>query len=136
MQNIIPLAENPLISLDEDENQGSLLLVGDAKQSIYRWRGGKAEQFINLCNKISPFSINPEVTNLPNNFRSLPQVVNFNNALFKHIAQYFKVEDYESLYEKSPQEKIKKDKGYVNLKFFDLKNKEEENCKGRIQLLE
>ncbi len=126
-QNIIPLAENPLISLDEDENQGSLLLVGDAKQSIYRWRGGKAEQFINLCNKISPFSINPEVTNLPNNFRSLPQVVNFNNALFKHIAQYFKVEDYESLYEKSPQEKIKKDKGYVNLKFFDLKNKEEEN---------
>lgn len=109
-QNIIPLAENPLISLDEDENQGSLLLVGDAKQSIYRWRGGKAEQFINLCNKISPFSINPEVTNLPNNFRSLPQVVNFNNALFKHIAQYFKVEDYESLYEKSPQEKIKKTK--------------------------
>ena len=27
---------------------GSVMLVGDAKQAIYRWRGGKAEQFINL----------------------------------------------------------------------------------------
>jgi ATP-dependent exoDNAse (exonuclease V) beta subunit len=126
-QNLIPLAENPLVSLDEDRKQGSLLLVGDAKQSIYRWRGGKAEQFIDLYNKKSPFSITPEVSNLPNNFRSLPQVVQFNNALFKHIAQYFKVEDYQNLYEKSPQDIVKKEKGYVNLKFFDLKNKEEEH---------
>ena len=27
------------------------MLVGDAKQAIYRWRGGKAEQFIDLFNK-------------------------------------------------------------------------------------
>jgi ATP-dependent exoDNAse (exonuclease V) beta subunit len=26
----------------------TLMIVGDPKQSIYRWRGGKAEQFIEL----------------------------------------------------------------------------------------
>jgi ATP-dependent exoDNAse (exonuclease V) beta subunit len=33
------------------------MIVGDPKQSIYRWRGGKAEQFIELSK--NPFS-NPD----------------------------------------------------------------------------
>ncbi len=39
--------------LQENElgESGKLLLVGDAKQSIYRWRGGKAEQFISLSSE-------------------------------------------------------------------------------------
>lgn len=37
--NLIPLIDNALSS----ENTG-LMLVGDAKQAIYRWRGGHAEQ--------------------------------------------------------------------------------------------
>ena len=35
------------------------MLVGDPKQTIYRWRGGKAEQFIDLAKedkKHNPFS--------------------------------------------------------------------------------
>ena len=45
-ENLIPLLDNSLSA----EN-GTTMLVGDAKQAIYRWRGGKAEQFIDLFNK-------------------------------------------------------------------------------------
>src|SRR5699024_2324426 len=48
--NIKPLIENSLAS-----SEGQLTLVGDAKQSIYRWRGGKAEQFMALCGEANPF---------------------------------------------------------------------------------
>lgn len=125
-QNLIPLAENPLTSLDESGQQGSLLIVGDAKQSIYRWRGGKAEQFIDLYNGKSPFVVPSKTENLPNNFRSLPEIVKFNNGLFKHLAKHFKVDDYANLYESSEQKITKNEQGYVNLKFFELANKEEE----------
>ena len=39
-QNLIPLIDNALSQEYDNEIQGSLMLVGDAKQSIYRWRGG------------------------------------------------------------------------------------------------
>jgi ATP-dependent exoDNAse (exonuclease V) beta subunit len=35
------------------------MIVGDPKQSIYRWRGGKAEQFIELSKDNNPFA-NPD----------------------------------------------------------------------------
>jgi ATP-dependent exoDNAse (exonuclease V) beta subunit len=38
---------------------GTLMIVGDPKQSIYRWRGGKAEQFIELSKDKNPFN-NPD----------------------------------------------------------------------------
>src|SRR5690606_2991322 len=38
-ENLIPLIDNAL-SQQLEPTSGSLLLVGDAKQSIYRWRGG------------------------------------------------------------------------------------------------
>ena len=41
--NLIPLIDNSL-----SQEKTSLLLVGDGKQAIYRWRGGKATQFIGL----------------------------------------------------------------------------------------
>ena len=46
-QNLIPLIDNAL-----SQENGSLLLVGDAKQAIYRWRGGEADQFISLASNI------------------------------------------------------------------------------------
>jgi ATP-dependent exoDNAse (exonuclease V) beta subunit len=39
--------------------KGTLMIVGDPKQSIYRWRGGKAEQFIELSKDNNPFA-NPD----------------------------------------------------------------------------
>ncbi|HUH47829.1 MAG TPA: UvrD-helicase domain-containing protein, partial [Arenibacter sp.] len=40
--NLAPLVGNALESGDSQGKTGTLLLVGDAKQAIYRWRGGKA----------------------------------------------------------------------------------------------
>ena len=54
-QNLAPLIDNALAQNYSTNTFGSLLLVGDAKQSIYRWRGGLPEQFIDLCYSQNPF---------------------------------------------------------------------------------
>jgi len=73
-----PLLENSLASGHTN------LIVGDVKQSIYRWRGGKLELLLNEVQKqISEQMI--EVKNLSVNFRSLPKVIRFNNMLFEHL---------------------------------------------------
>ena len=53
--NLTPLIDNALSQHYDGTVQGSLMLVGDAKQSIYRWRGGLPEQFISLYRGSSPF---------------------------------------------------------------------------------
>jgi ATP-dependent exoDNAse (exonuclease V) beta subunit len=56
--NIIPLADHNLNTIQSDtEPAANITLVGDAKQSIYRFRGGKAEQFIDLCMTENPFQV-------------------------------------------------------------------------------
>jgi len=115
--NLIPLLENSVAS----EN-GSTMLVGDAKQAIYRWRGGKAEQFIDLFNKKDhPFPIEQFVDNLPDNYRSFKAIVDFNNSFFKFLSnQIFKKEDYKDLYENASQNIKKDETGYVELSFLDF----------------
>jgi ATP-dependent exoDNAse (exonuclease V) beta subunit len=74
-QNLIPLIDNATSSEDLLGERGSLLIVGDPKQSIYRWRGGKAEQFIELSKDKNPFN-NPEKELFPlkTNWRSLREL--------------------------------------------------------------
>src|SRR5690606_32484512 len=43
--NLVPLIDNALSQAESNVGGGSLLIVGDAKQAIYRWRGGYPEQF-------------------------------------------------------------------------------------------
>ncbi len=114
-ENLIPLLEN---SLSEEKN--SITLVGDAKQSIYRWRGGKAEQFIALCAGNTPFFISPEKKQLPINYRSYAQIVNFNNTFFKHLSSFvFSDHTHKTLYAESSQAIKKENNGYVNISFLD-----------------
>lgn len=125
--NLIPLIDNALASEDLSGTRGSLMIVGDPKQSIYRWRGGKAEQFIRLSKDENPFSNkDKEVVRLERNYRSYSEVVEFNNAFFAMLADEFADEDYQDLYRnKSRQEVNAKQGGYVNISFIPKIEKSE-----------
>ena len=62
------------------------MLVGDIKQSIYRWRGGDWNILFDIEKEIKQ----TKVTVLPKveNFRSLPVIVRFNNAFFVKASTY------------------------------------------------
>jgi ATP-dependent helicase/nuclease subunit A len=97
--NLLPLIENAL-----SKNHFNML-VGDPKQSIYRWRGGKVELMIHVLNKNSDglksnellsdnqkFSIDYTTSlvqreNLQKNYRSKKEIIDFNNNLFSVIAE-------------------------------------------------
>ena len=128
-ENLIPLVDNSLSGQNIKAEKGTAMIVGDAKQAIYRWRGGKAEQFIELFNKTSkPFQVEQDVKNLESNYRSSETIVNFNNAFFKHLSkQVFSNEDYAKLYEQSHQKPFVKNEGYVNLNFIDLEDDDDKD---------
>lgn len=122
-ENLIPLIENSLSGQNDYGEPGSLMIVGDPKQSIYRWRGGKAEQFIQLSEKDIPFkNSNVEVFNLETNYRSYSEIIEFNNELFKFLSGEFSEEKYKNLYLHSTQKPNNKKGGYINLSFIDPKN--------------
>ncbi|MGG7034828.1 MAG: UvrD-helicase domain-containing protein [Flavobacterium sp.] len=119
-QNLIPLIDNALSGQDESGQKGTLMIVGDPKQSIYRWRGGKAEQFIELSKNTNPFN-NPDkkLVHLDKNYRSYSQVIEFNNAFFGMLSSEFENEDYKDLYENHSEQKVNnKTGGYVNISFI------------------
>ncbi|WP_445718411.1 UvrD-helicase domain-containing protein [Flavobacterium sp.] len=130
-QNLIPLIDNALSGQDDFGQQGTLMLVGDPKQAIYRWRGGKAEQFIDLAKedkKHNPFSNkDKETLRLGTNYRSFSEVIHFNNAFFYQLSDKFQNVDYKNLYENlSHQEVNSKKGGYVNLSFIEVPEDETE----------
>ena len=115
-ENLVPLLTNTLA-----ESNGSVMLVGDAKQAIYRWRGGKAEQFINLHTNATDFPFEAMPLNLPTNYRSCRQVVAFNNSFFKHLSTVvFSNDTYKSLYQSTPQLEFNTKTGYVNISFLEF----------------
>lgn len=129
-ENLIPLVGH---SLETDHNSpdfGSLTLVGDAKQSIYRWRGGKAEQFMDLCGEKNPFSLrskeDKQLFVLPKNYRSARTIVNFNNDFFNFSSSCFQLEKHKELFEKSSQDVVSEQEGYVNISFIEAESAAEE----------
>ena len=66
----------------------AVLLVGDIKQSIYRWRGSDW----NILNSIAPNDLKARNTpilqdSLRGNYRSLQQIVEFNNSTMSQVAE-------------------------------------------------
>lgn len=120
-ENFIPLIDNALASEDLDGTKGSLLIVGDPKQSIYRWRGGKAEQFIDLSTDANPFSNKEKaVKNLPKNYRSYSEVIDFNTQFFQFLSGEFTNEAYQKLYKETAGQEInEKSGGFVSVTFLD-----------------
>jgi ATP-dependent exoDNAse (exonuclease V) beta subunit len=128
-QNLIPLIDNALSGQDDSGQKGTLMIVGDPKQSIYRWRGGKAEQFIELSKDQNPFS-NPDkvLEHLDKNYRSYSQVIEFNNDFFQLLSNEFTNIDYKDLYENHSRQKINdKIGGYVNISFLPIADEQDVN---------
>jgi ATP-dependent helicase/nuclease subunit A len=107
-QNLLPLIDN---SLSEGHYN---LVVGDGKQSIYRWRGGIAEQF-NALPYLPTITDTPlknswennlvnysSVKELKKNFRSHVNIVEFNNRFFSFVSS--KLDDEQiRIYENAEQ---------------------------------
>ena len=79
-ENFLPLLQNAMAQSEAT----SVLIVGDIKQSIYRWRGGdwkilhgEAQQALGASDT--------QVEVLRENWRSLPAVVAFNNRIIERI---------------------------------------------------
>ncbi|MFA7687579.1 MAG: UvrD-helicase domain-containing protein [Moheibacter sp.] len=110
--NLQPLVENAQAGSD------TLMLVGDAKQSIYRWRGGNPEQMIKLIGDKDIQGITVE--NLPKNWRSYNNIILFNNRFYTETGAKLVSEDYQKLYlEGNIQEYNDKTGGYVQLNFIE-----------------
>ena len=109
----------PLIHETTSSEGGSCLVVGDPKQSIYRWRGGDPNQFLELSkakNIWNNTSIKQET--LEDNWRSSKYIVEFNNQLFNFISSKVPTE-YSDIYERLEQNPIEKKSGYVELSFVN-----------------
>jgi ATP-dependent helicase/nuclease subunit A len=137
----LPLIENSL-----SKNHFNLL-VGDAKQSIYRWRGGKMELIVHLYkNDVNSLIVNRVASNelasefqieqyasieqyinpvsLNTNYRSTQEVIEFNNDFFQEITQIEAV-NYPFLpyvYDNTFQQKLPKNirtGGHVEIDFVE-----------------
>jgi ATP-dependent exoDNAse (exonuclease V) beta subunit len=128
-ENLTPLILNAISQFDANETQGSLLLAGDAKQSIYRWRGGLPEQFMNLCGDDNPFqSSQKEVLNLDTNYRSRKEIIDFNNQFFSFISTYFGDEVHRRLYKIGNRQQFNsKEGGFIRLTFIEKAIKKEKS---------
>ena len=129
-QNFLPLMENSL-------SFGNMnMIVGDAKQSIYRFRSGEVEQIINLPKiykrPVGEFGLRCEEQfvnsaqkmTLGTNYRSSKNVIKFNNTFFRYAGRLLKsgdvYNDAEQVYD--PQ----KPDGFVSVEVFhgDMKTAE------------
>lgn len=139
-ENLVPLISNALQSEDLRGDRGSLLLVGDIKQAIYRWRGGRAELLLHLAQlRDNPFQLPPQVTVLPKNHRSHATIVDFNNDFFCHTAQYLGNSTYQQMFvEGNQQETNAKTGGLVSFTFIEGENlteRKEAYCQEVLQTI-
>jgi ATP-dependent exoDNAse (exonuclease V) beta subunit len=127
--NLIPLIGNALESQDMQGRRGSLFLVGDAKQAIYRWRGGRAEQFLNLVNTLTnPFVTVPKTMDLPVNYRSHEEIIRFNNDFFTATSPFLNSELYRTMFAEGNRQGYNTKKGgYVQLCFIEQDDEKEKN---------
>ena len=126
-KNLTPLISNALQSLDEAQQMGLLLLVGDPKQAIYRWRGGDNKQFLSLLKKDTPFQLVPDITLLPKNYRSQKAIVDFNNQFFAWVGSVSEDSEQKQMFGQQTQQEFNdKEGGQVVIHFIEKRKKKED----------
>ncbi|WP_353165896.1 UvrD-helicase domain-containing protein [Empedobacter brevis] len=110
--NLNPLVENARAQSD------TIMLVGDAKQSIYRWRGGNPAQMIDLIDRKEEENI--KVEELEKNWRSHENIIQFNNELYSFIAPQLNLSSFQYLYEIGNKQFVNDQKeGFVKINFIE-----------------
>jgi ATP-dependent exoDNAse (exonuclease V) beta subunit len=135
--NMVPLMEETLSKGDFN------LIVGDPKQSIYRFKNGVAEQFVELPGIFNPQN-DPIVARksayfrqmgyteiLDSNWRSGQAIVSFNNRFFQELATALP-EFAKSFYGSIEQIPKSKKAGYVSIRSKKLENKEEIDTENEV----
>ena len=84
-QNFVPLRDHAVSS-----DEMSFTLVGDPKQSIYRFRGGDSQLMLDIINQEEKSLVKAEVENLKYNWRSAKNIVDFNNQLYLYLSEFTK----------------------------------------------
>lgn len=91
------------------DSSSKVICVGDEKQSIYGWRGGEKNLFVNL-DKI----LNGDVENLDTSYRSSKKIVEFTNEFFSRYSSYALEKDIKWGYEDVKSSK-KEEEGYIEI---------------------
>ncbi len=81
-QNFVPLRDHSIST----ENT-SFTLVGDPKQSIYRFRGGESKLMLDIINNTEISPKQADLLVLKDNWRSARNIVKFNNELYYFHSQ-------------------------------------------------
>ncbi len=132
-QNFLPLVGDAL-----DQNHLSMI-VGDVKQSVYRWRGGDLE-LLQAKAKKSIGEYRVEELKLDRNFRSASNLVDFNNQIFTSASQTIATITENALpqlaFEDGQQKAVKfMGDGFVQVSFLEEENaKEAEELEDNVDL--
>jgi ATP-dependent exoDNAse (exonuclease V) beta subunit len=122
--NLLPLVFDAIARQGKIIEVQKSLIVGDAKQSIYRFRGGEAAQFVSFPALYNPeedslvkqrsvyFEQQTEMSQLESNYRSLKNIVHFNNTFFELVHRSLD-EAYHPFYKDVTQHAAKEEGGFV-----------------------
>ena len=81
-QNFLPLRDNSITS-----DNTSFTIVGDPKQSIYRFRGGESKLMLDIISGEETSPKKAIAEHLKFNWRSAKNIVDFNNRLYNFMSQ-------------------------------------------------
>ena len=98
-----------LLAETMSHENGSNLIVGDVKQSIYRWRSGDWRLLNGIEHQFNQMLM--EIKSLSTNYRSTRRVIKFNNIFFRHAAEI----EYQALGELECTEREQLQKAYADV---------------------
>ncbi len=98
------------------ERPGALVVVGDAKQSIYRFRRAEVRLFRELT-QAAASSRGPAVLHLVQNFRSRPAILRFVNRVFAELIQSSEEADQPAYEAIAPPPGLPEEPSVVALRF-------------------
>lgn len=143
--NLLPLIHNSMASGHEN------FIVGDPKQSIYKWRNANVLQFVSLFknkdisfkklkHEWEKFKNHIQTLSLNYNYRSAKEIVEFNNLIFNNL-EFKDIQIIKDVYADSAQNVTNNKSGYVEIIEFNCKkngifsNKEMRFSKFREEVL-